>query len=1465
MKISIIVTTCGDSKDYLKLCLDSIFKFTSMINTEVIVVANGCTEVVREYLKTKTVQLLWFEERIGYVSAVNEGIKISKGEYIVLLNDDTIVLGSDWIDIFTKPFLDDQKVGITGPLKFTWNCGGIQRAAIGFFCVMIKRKLFDELGLLDTIFNPGMGEDGDFSIKAEKAGYRLVQVPTEDPKEFGDGVAIQNFPIYHKGNGTFSADVDGKNKIIDRNTKILAERYGLKKDILESIYTELLNNSSDINQLFPTLRKYASLCSHITEFGVRDVVSTYAFLASRPRKMVSYDIYTSANIPATLDIAKVNEIDFKFIEQSTLETTIEETDLLFIDTVHSYGQLSEELRLHANKVKKYILMHDTTFCGEIDSPATNSIKQGLNIAISEFLLAHKEWSMIEKIEINNGLTVLERKSTVQVSIVIPTLNHLEDGLKPCLEAVLKYTDLTDKEIIVVPNGCTDGTMEYLQSLGDKIKIISFDKPMGYIIPVNMGVRSALGKYVVLLSNDCHLLPQKVDTWINIMLSPFLADDNVGVAGPLGYIYPGLGLAIHGGCVMYKKEAWDKVGGYDTLFGYGYISDVDMSLRINDSGYKAVFVHEDGYAGSINTYHIDFPLYTTSKVVTMDRQADALLVGKNRALTSKRHKGKPSISIVIPTCNRLETLKVCLDRIFMYTDCLEKEIIVVPNGCTDGTLEYLETLKDYITIRNIPEASGHVIPTNAGAEIAKGGFIVLLDDDSMLLPQKVDTWIRLLYVPFEADKSVGATGVFASDYPYLGIALHSGCAMYRRDVWDKVGGGDLAFGFGYLYDADLSLRIKELGYKTLGVGENNAFPLYHPESPVTSNRKQEDVALIRKNRNILYERHGKKPRYSIVIPTYNHLEDCLKPCLNSIVQHTNLEDVEVIVVANGCNEMSDSSKKEKTAEFVDSLGHPFKLVWFDEGLGFTKATNEGIKVALGDYIILLNNDTVLLEKGQPKNAWIEMLVFPFLRDDKVGITGPLELYDTYADSKVMIFFCVMIKKELFNKIGLLDESYSPGGGEDIDFCIKAKMAGYKEVVVPDYNMDFTFTNVGQFPIYHLGEGTFTEKEWPEYSKKIIKDNGTKNMIRYNKHIKLNVGSGGIEVPGYISVDKYDTRAHILMDAFDLNLPENSVEEILASHLFEHISPYRSLDLLKKWLKVLKPGGKLIMELPNIEELCKDFVTGDKSLRYGILNCIYGAVNTTNEGTNEDITSPHLWGWYPEIMYDHLAWAGFINIRIMPEQMPHPHKNFRVEAVKNWMTSEEMLLYNNGERLIPGVTHDNREYLCHLSAYNFFKETILADGNSGPISIVDLGCGVGWGSPILASIPNSVILGIDISKECIDYANKHYPANNVRYQKMSIEDFINSDLKFDYVVSSEVIEHMNNLSVLSQVKYNKKLLLGMPYKEQPGKNIHHKLFDLKEDNFKDFYNVKFSYSDFEGKITSVPGTQSINFLVAISNSK
>lgn len=189
---------------------------------------------------------------------------------------------------------------------------------------------------------------------------------------------------------------------------------------LEEKYQQLANTHSDINEHLPTLRKYAEECGHVTEMGVRWIVSTYAFLVAKPKKMFSIDIQHPSNWGADIgqveQYAKDIECQYKFWQTNNLEIEIEETDLLFIDTWHSYKQLKAELALHASKVKKYIILHDTVLFGDQDELNSYDIfgwhnefnKKGLKPALNEFLEEHKEWIIHEVYTNNNGLTVLKR-------------------------------------------------------------------------------------------------------------------------------------------------------------------------------------------------------------------------------------------------------------------------------------------------------------------------------------------------------------------------------------------------------------------------------------------------------------------------------------------------------------------------------------------------------------------------------------------------------------------------------------------------------------------------------------------------------------------------------------------------------------------------------------------------------------------------------------------------------------------------------------------------------------------------------------------------------------------------------------------------------------------------------------------------------------------------------------------------
>lgn len=212
-----------------------------------------------------------------------------------------------------------------------------------------------------------------------------------------------------------------------------------KKDaargIIKSNYRRVIATQSDIWEHLPILRQYASRSEKIAEMGVRDIVSTWAFIYGLIGKdnatLYSIDINTPPNIDKVLKYAQGAGVNMKFIKENSILVNLPPSgdlyavDLLFIDTWHIYGHLKRELNKHHNNVGKYIIMHDTT----VDAIHGESIRCNMNIneqakmsgypiheitrglwpAILEFLEENVEWNLVHRYENCNGLTILQRR------------------------------------------------------------------------------------------------------------------------------------------------------------------------------------------------------------------------------------------------------------------------------------------------------------------------------------------------------------------------------------------------------------------------------------------------------------------------------------------------------------------------------------------------------------------------------------------------------------------------------------------------------------------------------------------------------------------------------------------------------------------------------------------------------------------------------------------------------------------------------------------------------------------------------------------------------------------------------------------------------------------------------------------------------------------------------------------------
>lgn len=168
-----------------------------------------------------------------------------------------------------------------------------------------------------------------------------------------------------------------------------------------TIYEALMSAPGDIEKHMPKLKELAEKCSSVTEFSHRvKSLGAFASASNRP-KIVSYNLEGNA---VEANVLKELLPDTLFLDKkpSSEIESIEDTDLLFIDSTHTYDYVSNELKKFAKNVKKYIVFHDTVLFGQRGEDG----KDGLWRVITEFLKANRDWFIAWHTDEQYGLTVL---------------------------------------------------------------------------------------------------------------------------------------------------------------------------------------------------------------------------------------------------------------------------------------------------------------------------------------------------------------------------------------------------------------------------------------------------------------------------------------------------------------------------------------------------------------------------------------------------------------------------------------------------------------------------------------------------------------------------------------------------------------------------------------------------------------------------------------------------------------------------------------------------------------------------------------------------------------------------------------------------------------------------------------------------------------------------------------------------
>ena len=488
---------------------------------------------------------------------------------------------------------------------------------------------------------------------------------------------------------------------------------------------------------------------------------------------------------------------------------------------------------------------------------------------------------------------------------------------------------------------------------------------------------------------------------------------------------------------------------------------------------------------------------------------------NKELEKQRREKfdyQPKISIVVPLYKTPEKYLLQLVESVKAQTYPNWELCLSDgsgeNSPLTSFLKSLEAGDERIKVAYNEQALQISENTNAGIEIATGAYIAFADHDDELTPHALfecvkalnkDRKIRLIYSDEDKMSMDGHKFFqphFKPDYnPDLLCTVNYICHLFvvQREILDQV--GTFRKEFDGAQDYDFIFRCVE------AVDPSEIYHvtkiLYHwrcHEDSTAENPESKTYAFEAGKRAIEehYHRTGIKaevyqgeflglyrtrflrdhdPLISIIIPNKDHIED-LKRCMDSIDQKSSYKNYEYIIVEN-------NSTDEKTFQYYKDLeaeNPKAHVVYWDEEFNYSAINNYGATFAKGEYILLLNNDTEIINE-----TCLEELLGYCMRSD-VGAVGARMYYedDTIQHAGVVIGFggiaghcfvlqprgttgychriicaqdysavtaaCMLVKKSAFDEVGGLTEELAVAFN-DIDFCMKLREAGYLIVYNP----------------------------------------------------------------------------------------------------------------------------------------------------------------------------------------------------------------------------------------------------------------------------------------------------------------------------------------------------------------------------------------------------------------------------------
>lgn len=672
----------------------------------------------------------------------------------------------------------------------------------------------------------------------------------------------------------------------------------------------------------------------------------------------------------------------------------------------------------------------------------------------------------------------------------------------CLASLQATTD-EPYELIIVDNGSTDGTVEHLRRRPG-VTLITNPDNKGFPAAVNQGIRAAQGEQILLLNNDVLL----TSGWLRRMLDALRSAPEIGLVGPCTNCTAGTqrinasyalreledfawkwsetrrGLRrnvpeLTGFCLLFRREVVARVGLLDERFGIGVYEDVDYALRAIQAGFQLViaedvFVHHFGH----RSFH----------GAGLDQE---VIAARNRQLFQEKWAGvaspliesetKPALATAPTTSHapaqetsRLTTIDTA-GLLALLPPSAEKILVL---GETIGT--WAEAVK---------RQTGRCVSVLADAELVAAPLTLAADASENLPPDRwsavpfAEPYDCVIWPQLTASADPGKTlaqirrwlvpgGTLLASVP--NVCHPEIVTALIRGTWAPVRPGSTERPLRFFTRREIEkllfrhqFTVQSVKACRDGSSQSSAEPTTAEPSPVNpvgsagllANSAEEPAA----ERYLIRADALPAPidgLTSIILVTFNELR-YTRACLDSLRLRTD-EAYELIVVDNGST--------DGTVDYLRSLDD-VTLIANPDNKGFPAAANQGIRAARGKNLLLLNNDTVVT------TGWLRRMLDVFARDPAVGLVGPCsnrcsgpqEVAVTYDrvgaldgfawewgkahDQETvpidrLVGFCLLFRREVVDRIGLLDERFGIGNFEDDDFCRRGIAAGFQAVIAVD---------------------------------------------------------------------------------------------------------------------------------------------------------------------------------------------------------------------------------------------------------------------------------------------------------------------------------------------------------------------------------------------------------------------------------